>query len=470
MRRTVLLVLGVGLLATTGLRPAAAAEPTGSALHPAGGALRSAVSIAPQRVFASLRADAPASVDLRRWTVPVGNQGSVGSCVSWTISYAMTGWYARYQGLSTTATFAPMYSYSQIHSDNSPGGGGTWPAAAYGIGSTQGIDTQADYPQGTLNYTTQPTAAQRASAASYKSGDFSYLYAGVPGAAGVPAIQNAIATAHPVALTMPVYSAFDVLSGSNDHLDADQIVESTYRGSHEVLIVGYDATGVEIQNSWGTGWGNRGFAHLSWSFVEQYSTEATIMNGLVPTTPTAPAVRSTTGTATAATVQWSAPVSTGGSPITGYLVSRDGSGTGPSATTVSAATRSYTFGQLLPGTTYTLTVQAQTALGTGPAAPVTTVTYATGGVRALTAAAAKAAHAATVTWQAPVTSAAITGYRVSRDGTSTAGAGATTTTLGPKARTLTLGKLASGQTYTVTVQPVTAAGAGAPVSVTVRLP
>lgn len=36
-------------------------------------------------------------------------------------------------------------------------------------------------------------------------------------------------------------------------------------GGHAVQCVGYDAFGPWIQNSWGEGWGDGGFAHISWA-------------------------------------------------------------------------------------------------------------------------------------------------------------------------------------------------------------
>lgn len=40
-------------------------------------------------------------------------------------------------------------------------------------------------------------------------------------------------------------------------------------GGHAVVIVGYDRTGVYIANSWGTGWGAKGFGILPWSVFKQ---------------------------------------------------------------------------------------------------------------------------------------------------------------------------------------------------------
>jgi hypothetical protein len=90
----------------------------------------------------------------------------------------------------------------------------------------------------------------------------------------------------------------------------------------------------------------------------------------VPSAPTAFAISKIDANRTA-TITWQPPISSGGSPITGYRVARDAGtvpGQGPWSTTVSATTRSFTFKVLVVGSTYTLSVQAINAQGTGPAA------------------------------------------------------------------------------------------------------
>jgi glucose/arabinose dehydrogenase len=75
--------------------------------------------------------------------------------------------------------------------------------------------------------------------------------------------------------------------------------------------------------------------------------------------------------AAAATITWAPPAATGGQPITGYRVSRDGvdsAGEGAYTTVVAASARSFTMTRLVTGRSYTLSVQAVTAAGDGAAA------------------------------------------------------------------------------------------------------
>lgn len=219
----------------------------------------------------------PASVDLRAWAVPVGNQGAVGSCVAWTYAHALMGWEANRRG-STTNLFAPMYMYSQI---NGGVDSGSSPADAMNLLIGQGNDTRAHYTQGDFNWWHLPTADEQANAAKYRYfSRYEVLFSGATaGANGALAIRTALAAQQPVAITFPVRPGFDNLS-STSTLDTDST--GPIRGWHEVLAVGYDAQGLLIQNSWGTGWGSSGYGRLAWSVVEADIVEANVM---IPGTP-----------------------------------------------------------------------------------------------------------------------------------------------------------------------------------------
>lgn len=53
------------------------------------------------------------------------------------------------------------------------------------------------------------------------------------------------------------------------------------RGLHAVIVCGYDKQGVWIQNSWGSGWGEYGFAKMSWEeFDREFMYGAVLTNCL----------------------------------------------------------------------------------------------------------------------------------------------------------------------------------------------
>ena len=80
------------------------------------------------------------------------------------------------------------------------------------------------------------------------------------------------------------------------------------------------------------------------------------------------------GSAPEAQVSWTAPVSTGGSPITSYTVTSSG---GQTCSTANGSTTTCFFEGLTAGTAYTFTVAATNAIGTGPSSAPATCTLST---------------------------------------------------------------------------------------------
>jgi hypothetical protein len=261
----VALVAGVGL--TTGIHPASAqASPFRRGLGlrvtaPDQSAYRSAAFRAQSVGDPPL----PASVDLTAWAPPPGDQGQVSSCVSWAIDYTAMGWYLRRHSVDGFP-LAPMYTYAQlVHGHNV----GTYFEDTFAIAQTQGVDDASDYTQGDYNFTSQPTAAERENAINWKLESYQPLPVGLyptPDnvATTITAIKTALAAQTPVLLGIDVYDQFYGLSSGHSDLD---LVSGQSDGGHAVTALGYDSYGVTIENSWSSGWGDNGFARLSWRFL-----------------------------------------------------------------------------------------------------------------------------------------------------------------------------------------------------------
>ncbi len=230
----------------------------------------------------------PAAVDLSSWAPPVGDQGQVGSCVTWAIAYGAAGWYANVQH-RLGAPFAPMYVYSQINGGVDEGSS---PSDAYSLMQSQGVPSQSVYSQGNYDWQTQPTTAERTNAALHTTTAGQFLFYGDnQGDAARTAIETALAANHPVSLSIPVYDAFFQLD-SNDYLMSAAKVSGTSAGGHEITAYGYDADGLMIENSWGTQWGLAGWAKLSWDFVDTYVMDASYLSAGFAADTQAPTITS----------------------------------------------------------------------------------------------------------------------------------------------------------------------------------
>ncbi|MDT8911974.1 C1 family peptidase [Amycolatopsis sp. PS_44_ISF1] len=206
---------------------------------------------------------APTSYDLTKYALSPGDQGQVGSCVTWATGYTGYGVLMNEQKISGKP-MAPMFIYSQIAKGQDEG---TNASVALPMEQKQGIDTKSDYWQGDFDYTTQPDRNERTNAAHYRISGFTELP--TSGSSAKKAIENAISQGQPVAIGFNVHQSFMDLDSSSasdySYLPGDSSSDPVV-GGHEVTIVAYNSQGVKIENSWGNSWGDGGFVTVPWDF------------------------------------------------------------------------------------------------------------------------------------------------------------------------------------------------------------
>ena len=225
-------------------------------------------------------ADLLQSFDLTNPALPVGDQGSQGSCAGWAVGY----YYKTYQEVKqhgwdasrSDRRFSPSWLYNQACGGSD--GGTTYPDV-FDIMKQKGIVDIQEFPYNPGDCGKKPTSQQMEAGKPYRIADYAAIWTS-PRGNDIRDIKAHIAAGDPVALAVPVYENFYNCQGGFVGVPPQG---KSCLGGHALLAVGYDDAagggqgGIKIENSWGTGWGSSGFAYLSYEFVEQYVWEAWVM-------------------------------------------------------------------------------------------------------------------------------------------------------------------------------------------------
>ena len=225
------------------------------------------------------RAWVPPEKDLSAWFPTPGRQGKQGSCAAWATTYAARAYYAALgRGQPPTDPeqhFSPAFIYNQIKlgSCNS----GSRIGDALKLMQTSGAATWADFPYDPGDCARQPGAGVAAKAARFTIDGYERLidfYERVD-SDDLNRFKEQIAAGHPVIFGMRVGSDFHALkSGVYNNLGA-----SERDGGHAMVLVGYSEPkqAFKVINSWGAGWGQKGFGWISYAALQKRIDQAYII-------------------------------------------------------------------------------------------------------------------------------------------------------------------------------------------------
>jgi predicted RNA-binding protein with TRAM domain len=195
------------------------------------------------------------------------------------------------------------------------------------------------------------------------------------------------------------------------------------------------------------------------------TTEINLVAPAEATAPGAPTIVQNDSGDQQATIGWTGPTDTGGSPVTGYILRYYPTDTPLATVTVDPAETPEIVGGLTNGTTYTFEVSAVNDAGEGPAA-TTTVTPATVPDAPTIVQNDSGDQQATIGWTGPTDTGGspVTGYILRYYPTDTPLA---TVTVDPAETPEIVGGLTNGTTYTFEVSAVNDAGEGPAATTTV---
>ncbi len=218
----------------------------------------------------------PLAFSLEQYCPRRGVQGDQNSCVGWSLAYAArTILEAQQTGANPNAVrFSPSFLYNQIHR---PDCEGAMMLDAFRAVTNDGLLSLDEFPYSESNCDRLPTPEQKLRAAQYKINDYTRLsQSGSQNKIDFQGIKQTLVQGAPVIIGAMITTTFDTLKHKvwlppND--TTDEVL-----GGHAMCVVGYNDTlaggALQIMNSWGEQWGERGFAWVRYADFTKFCKEA----------------------------------------------------------------------------------------------------------------------------------------------------------------------------------------------------
>ena len=241
----------------------------------------------------------PASVDRSAGLPPIGDQAAQGSCVGFACGY----YYKTYQegkerGWELTTSqhqASPAFLYNQV----APYDEGATFDEVFNLLADQGCGTLADCPFRDTDSVTWPSYPAFLKGIPWRAQSYTRLGDGTTSGI-IDAMRARLASGDLCVIGLPIYRAtastpgrFDLLSPTDFYYQRPALEDTYIAGGHALAVVGYDDTlfdgqgGFKIVNSWGSDWGNHGFAYLSYEFITSYVFDVYTMDDRYDYQPTA---------------------------------------------------------------------------------------------------------------------------------------------------------------------------------------
>lgn len=234
------------------------------------------------KVFAALSPSSskyslPKAVSLRKYAPRPLNQGEQGSCVGWASAYAArTILEAATTGADPNKiAFSPSFLYNQI---GLRGCQGAYTGQALEHMKQRGLLPFSKFPYDPNSCNRRPSQGQLQEATRYKIKGYNRLTkTGRNYDVDLEAVKQNIAQGAPVIIAAKVpYSFQDMMGKKVWHPKASEKRSINRLGGHAMCLIGYDDNKrqFEIQNSWGTQWGDKGFVFVGYDDFKLFCREA----------------------------------------------------------------------------------------------------------------------------------------------------------------------------------------------------
>jgi len=206
----------------------------------------------------------PIEIDLKPYVYEVENQFTYSSCTANAGCSALELLYNKHKTPVDLSRFFLYYYTRKL-------GGMTGDVGAYprDIGKalkTYGVCRELTWDYTSANLANEPTDEAKIEALQYKIESYEQLTGDK-----LQQIKNAVAQEIPVLLTMQIHEGLYRLGNNwKEHMwDYTTTAENPIKGSHEVLVIGYDDVSQRllVENSWGPGWADGGYFGIPYELL-----------------------------------------------------------------------------------------------------------------------------------------------------------------------------------------------------------
>jgi C1A family cysteine protease len=218
-------------------------------------------------IYGSQRFDSaeklPLSVDLRAHMSPIVDQGELGSCTANAIASGLREYLELKNGRALTRLSRLfLYWHERKFEGTVNEDSGAYIRDGMKVLQQIGVCPERDYPYVIGHFTATPTPKAEADASAFKISTYQRVL-------NLQQLKASLAEGYPVVVGISVYESFESKAvAETGQVPMPNMNREQLLGGHAVLAVGYGdaARHVIIRNSWGAGWGDKGYCYMPYAY------------------------------------------------------------------------------------------------------------------------------------------------------------------------------------------------------------